>query len=43
MSSGQWRVLVLLLVLLGLEAIRNPAVSGFFKALAVNPFRQATS
>lgn len=30
MEPGQWRVLVLILVLLGLEAIANPTVRGFF-------------
>jgi hypothetical protein len=31
MSSGQWRVLVLLLVLLALEAVKYPTVANFFK------------
>lgn len=33
MSSGQWRVLVLLLVLLALEAVKYPAVANFFKGI----------
>jgi hypothetical protein len=43
MSNGQWRVFVLLLLLLFMEALRNPSVGGFFKTLAFNPFKQATS
>lgn len=43
MSSGQWRVFVLLLILLFMEALRSPAVAGFFSAIAFNPFKQATS
>lgn len=42
MSSGQWRVFVLLLVLLFMEALRQPNVAAFFQTLAFNPFRQAT-
>ena len=37
MSSGQWRALVLLLVLLGLEIIRSPVVQAFFKGIITNP------
>lgn len=40
MSSGQWRVLVLLLVLLGLEIIRSGPVQSFFKGVFVTPFKQ---
>ncbi len=40
MSSGQWTVLVLLLLLLAMEALRNPTVGGFFKGL-VTPFKQS--
>ena len=45
MTSGQWRVLVLILLLLFMEAVRDPnaGVGGFFKALAFNPFKQAAS
>ncbi len=43
MSPGQWRVSVLLLLLLFMEALRSPTVGGFFKSLAVNPFKQAAS
>jgi hypothetical protein len=43
MSDGQWRVFVLLLLLLFMEVLRNPNVGGFFKNLAVNPFKAATS
>ncbi len=43
MTSGQWRVLVLELLLLFMEALRSPAMGGFFKGLAINPFKQATS
>ncbi len=42
MSTGQWRVLVLLLVLLALEAIKYPAVSGFFKNI-VTPNLKASA
>ena len=34
MDTGQWRVFVLLLVLLFMEVIRLPAVAGFFSGLA---------
>jgi hypothetical protein len=43
MTSGQWRVFILELVLLFLEALRNPNVGNFFKMLAFNPFKQAAS
>lgn len=43
MSSGQWRVFVLLLILLFMEGLRSQAVGGFFKNVAVNPFKQAAS
>ena len=33
MSSGQWRVFVLLLVLLGLEILRSGPVASFFQGL----------
>ena len=42
MSTGQWRVFGLLLLLLGLEALKNPSIGNFFNTLAFNPFRQAT-
>ena len=42
MSTGQWRVFGLLLLLLGLEVLKNPNVGSFFNTLAFNPFRQAT-
>lgn len=40
MSSGQWRVFVLLLVLLILEILRSQSVQGFFKGLLINPLTQ---
>ncbi len=40
MSSGQWRVTILLLLLLGMELLRSNAVSGFFKGAFVNPLKQ---
>lgn len=43
MSDGQWRVFVLLLVLLFMEALRLQAVHGFFTSLAFNPFKQAVT
>ena len=43
MSNGQWRVLGLLVLLLFMEAIKDPNVGNFFKSIAFNPFRQATS
>lgn len=43
MSTGQWRVFVLLLLLLFMEALRDPNVGNFFKSLAFNPFKQAAS
>ena len=43
MSSGQWRVLVLLLVLLGLEALRGGAVKTFLVNVFVTPFKGAVS
>lgn len=43
MSTGQWRVFGLLLVLLFLEVLRDKNVGGFFSTLAFNPFKQATS
>ena len=33
MSSGQWRVFVLLLVLIGLEILRSGPVRSFFSSL----------
>lgn len=42
MSTGQWRVLVLLLVLLGMEILRSQAVSGFIKGLFVKPLQQGS-
>jgi hypothetical protein len=33
MTSGQWRVLLLLLVLFGLEAVRSGPVQDFFTAV----------
>lgn len=42
MSTGQWRVFVLLLVLLGMELLRSQAVSGFFKGVFVNPLTQGS-
>lgn len=42
MSDGQWRVFVLLLILLGLELLRSQAVGGFFKATIINPLGQGT-
>ena len=41
MSSGQWRVVVLLLVLLGLETLRNGAVKTFLTSIFVTPFKGA--
>ena len=43
MSSGQWRVLVLLLVLLGLEALRNSTVKDLLVKSFVTPFKGAVS
>lgn len=43
MSDGQWRVLVLLLVLLGLEILRNGAVKTFLVSIFVQPFQKATT
>lgn len=43
MSSGQWRVLVLLLVLLGLETLRNGQVKAFLVKVFVTPFKGAVS
>lgn len=43
MSSGQWRVLVLLLMLLGLETLRNEAVKAFMVKVFVQPFKGAVS
>lgn len=40
MSSGQWRVFVLLLVLLGMEILRSEGVRGFVKGVFVNPLTQ---
>jgi hypothetical protein len=37
MSKGQWRTLVLLLVLLGLEVLRSPNVRTFFSGLLKAP------
>lgn len=41
MSEGQWRVLVLLLVLLGLEILRSANVKTFFTGVFVTPFKKA--
>lgn len=43
MSSGQWRVLVLLLILLGLESLRNVPVKAFLVKVFVTPFKGAVS
>lgn len=43
MSNGQWRVFGLLLLLLFMEAIRDPNVNNFFKNMTFNPFKQAVS
>lgn len=40
MSEGQWRVLILLLVLLGLEVLRSQAVQSFFKNVIKAPITQ---
>jgi hypothetical protein len=40
MTDGQWRVLVLLLVLLGLEIVRVGPVKTFFKAVFVTPYKK---
>lgn len=42
MSTGQWRVFGLLLLLLFMEVLRDKNVGNFFTTLAFNPFRQAT-
>ena len=42
MSSGQWRVLVLLVVLLGLEILRSGPVHSFFTGL-FSSFTSSTS
>jgi len=43
MTTGQWRVFGLLLLLLFLEVLRDPGVGAFFSTLAFNPFKQAAS
>ena len=43
MTPGQWRVFVLILLLLFMEALRGKAVGSFFSNLAFNPFKQAAS
>lgn len=43
MSDGQWRVFGLLLLLLFMEVLRDQNVGNFFKNLAFNPFKQASS
>jgi hypothetical protein len=43
MSNGQWRVFALLLLLLFMEAIRDPNIGSFFSKLAFNPFKRAVS
>lgn len=43
MSTGQWRVFGLIMLLLGLEVLRNPNVKAFFTALLVNPLKQGSS
>jgi hypothetical protein len=40
-SDGQMRVIALLVLLLGLEVLRSPAVSGFIKNIFKVPFSQA--
>ena len=42
MSTGQWRVFGLIMLLLGLEVLRNPNVKAFMQALLVTPFQQAS-
>lgn len=41
MNPGQWRVLVLILVLLFLESLRSTNVSGFLSAVFVKPLTQS--
>lgn len=43
MSEGQWRVLVLLLALLGLEILRSTTVRSFFQGIFVTPFKKKAS
>lgn len=43
MSDGQWRVLLLLGVLLFLEMLRNGAVKKFAVNVFVRPFKAATA
>lgn len=39
MSNGQWTVFLLLLLLLAMEALRNPTVGNFLKQFPLNPFK----
>jgi hypothetical protein len=43
MSDGQWRVVVLLIVLLGLEILRNTTVRAFLRGIFVTPFKKGAS
>lgn len=43
MNEGQYTVLLLLFVLLGLEVLRSQAVRDFFKSVLVNPLKQGAS
>lgn len=43
MSNGQWTVLMLIVLLLGMEMLANPAVGGFVKTWVATPFRKAAS
>lgn len=43
MSTGQWRVFGLLMLLLGMEVLKDKNVGSFFSTIAFNPFKQATS
>lgn len=43
MSNGQWRVLALLGILLGLEIIRSPTLQTFFKGILTNPLASVST
>lgn len=43
MSDGQWAVLVLIVLLLGMEMLAKPAVGGFVKTWVATPFKKAAS
>ncbi len=43
MTTGQWRVFGLLMLLLFMEVLRDKNVGTFFSTLAFNPFKQAAS